>query len=317
MEKMDSTSDSSQQHSRIRSLFKSKFKRSFTYLEDTVQSSPLLDGEGNYDYLQPGRSPWPTRLTLINASICAVSLFCFVSSLILSIKSPSGSDTLRQTTFYSTVLEDLKPTWAPNAFKSHPLSSSKSIFRQDPSEEVDAAWNRVTDMNAFIISSEDVRRLGKDPSLALKAPESWGYGSDAYLAEVDGIHLVHCLDVLRKSLYHNYEHYFPNGSSISYHFHVAHCQEILAHHLMCQPSVELITYNWVEHMLPPYPDYDMTKQCWDYEQLLEWKDKKRVMRMNDDRWKSLRRPEGAKAVPLPVTIIEEYHISEPGSKKGD
>ncbi|RFU25441.1 hypothetical protein B7463_g10897, partial [Scytalidium lignicola] len=213
----------------------------------------------------------------------------------------------------ATALDDLKPKWGPDAFKSYPLSSPRSIFRQDPSEEVDAAWERATDINAIIISSDDVRRLGKDPSTAVKAPESWGYGSDAYIAQLDGIHLVHCLNILRKSLYHNYEKYFPNGSSISYHFHVSHCQEILAHHLMCQPSVELITYNWVEHMLPPYPDYDITKQCWDYDQLLKWKDENRVMRVNDERWMLLSRPKDAKAVPLPVTIVEEYHITNPES----
>ncbi|RQM04599.1 hypothetical protein DH86_00004312 [Scytalidium sp. 3C] len=210
----------------------------------------------------------------------------------------------------STVVDGLNPKYAPQAYTTEPLASPKSVFRRDPSPEVDAAWERVTELNAFIISSDDVTRLGKDPAKAVKAPESWGYGSDAYLAQVDGIHLVHCLDILRKSLYHNYEHYFPNGSSIHYHFHVSHCQEALARHLMCQPSVEMITYNWVDHMMPPYPDYDITKQCWNYEDLLQWKDEHRALTVNDERWMSLRRPKDAHPVPMPLTVTEEYHFSK-------
>jgi hypothetical protein len=48
-----------------------------------------------------------------------------------------------------------------------------SVFRGDPSPEVNAAWNRVADVKWFTISSEEVLRLGKDPTRTVKVPESW------------------------------------------------------------------------------------------------------------------------------------------------
>ena len=54
------------------------------------------------------------------------------------------------------------------------FNSHHSIFRDEPSPAVDAAWDTVSKIGIFTIGSEEVKRLGKDPSRTVKAPQSWG-----------------------------------------------------------------------------------------------------------------------------------------------
>jgi hypothetical protein len=174
---------------------------------------------------------------------------------------------------------------------------------------VDAAWERVTDIGVLAISSDDVRKLGKDPSTVAKAPESWGHGRDANLAHLDGLHLLHCLDSMRKSLHSNFDYYFPNGTNKVHHTHLSHCQEALAKRLMCQPSVELITYNWVERQVHPFPDFDITRKCWNFEQLMQWQNEHRVQSMSQDKWKALRKPDDITPLPVPLLMLEVYNVT--------
>jgi hypothetical protein len=44
----------------------------------------------------------------------------------------------------------------------------------------------------------------KNPSLAAKFPDSFGYGPDAYITKIDVFHQIHCLNKLRRSLQPNY-----------------------------------------------------------------------------------------------------------------
>jgi Mycotoxin biosynthesis protein UstYa len=77
-----------------------------------------------------------------------------------------------------------------------------SIYIQDPSPEVDAAWNHIAaDASPIItINREEAIRLGRDPDVIVKAPKDWGMGNDAYPAQIDVFHEVHCLNMLRKEM---------------------------------------------------------------------------------------------------------------------
>jgi mycotoxin biosynthesis protein UstYa len=101
----------------------------------------------------------------------------------------------------------------------------------------------------------------------------------------------------------------PTGINHVYHSHLSHCQEALAKALMCQPSVEMITYNWVEHQRLPFPDFDITRKCWDFEQLLQWQLENRVESMTQERWKALRKPDDITPLPFPLLMLEAYNIT--------
>ena len=73
--------------------------------------------------------------------------------------------------------------------ESEPLS----IFRQDPSPEVDRAWARLGDTRPIPLSREDVLAIGKDPDQAIKLPKSWGLGEDVYAGRVDVFHQIVCV----------------------------------------------------------------------------------------------------------------------------
>jgi hypothetical protein len=203
------------------------------------------------------------------------------------------------------ILEQYIP-FRKTRFESAPLSDkTASVLRQPPSPEVDAEWERLTDMGTHIISSEEVRKLGKDPSQAVKFPEEWGHGPDAHMATLDGIHLLHCLNSMRKSLKINYDYYHKEPQGPEYVPHLTHCLEALAQHLMCKPSFELITHNWIEKQNLPFPDFGVNKKCWDYEALLGWKEKNRH-RDVEEKFEEMKPPQGTKQLPLPPLQQETW-----------
>lgn len=89
--------------------------------------------------------------------------------------------------------------------KNHTLwgdDENTSIYIQDPSPEVDAAWNHIAaDASPIItVNSEEAIRLGRDPNVIVKAPAEWGFGNDAYPAQIDAFHEIHCLNMIRKEM---------------------------------------------------------------------------------------------------------------------
>ncbi|KAH8671580.1 hypothetical protein BX600DRAFT_510245 [Xylariales sp. PMI_506] len=223
--------------------------------------------------------------------------------------SINGKNVLLETTFYSPVAAAIMPEWAPHDFISYPTASNKSIYRQDPSPEVDAAWDRIADLGVIPLTRDQVKGLGKDPSTVLTAPADWGLEDESYLGQLDGIHLLHCLNSMRKSLYYNYDYYFPHGHSYAYRVHLSHCQEALTQWLMCQPSLEIIVFEWIEKHEKPFPDFDITRKCWDFEQLLEWQDAKRALSVNSATWNALRIPDDVVPGPSPVLNNEVLNVT--------
>ena len=114
-----------------------------------------------------------------------------------------------------------------------------------------------------------------------------GYGSDAHIAQLDGQHMLHCLNVLRKFAF--FEHYYGEeyGSEQTLHpLHVAHrshCLHILLQALTCQPSLNVITHNWMDTQSFPFPDFNIERKCQEHGSILDWqKTSKKVIGM--DRW---------------------------------
>jgi hypothetical protein len=82
------------------------------------------------------------------------------------------------------------------------MDETTSIYIQDPNPEVDAAWDYISaEVGSIItINSDEARRLGRDPASIVKAPEDWGFGNDAFPAQIDVFHEIHCLNMLRKEM---------------------------------------------------------------------------------------------------------------------
>lgn len=149
-----------------------------------------------------------------------------------------------------------------------------SILRARTGDAADAEWHRIGDhVWPVVIGAADVARLGKDPAVAVRIPEALGYGPDAYIAQTEVFHHLHCLDLLRKET--SYAHYyaaregaFPGG--VQHRAHVGHCLDVLAQAIKCVGSVDLITFNWVEGWDQPFPDFANRKVCRDFDALHAW-----------------------------------------------
>lgn len=156
------------------------------------------------------------------------------------------------------------------------LWDNTSIWRMPPSPEVDSAWNHISaeDLQLISVSSVDVTKSGKDPSVCVKAPETWGLGSDAYIAQVEVFHQIHCLDELRKEIY--YDYYYKSPPTDLHKGHKGHCVHMLLQTLMCNADVGIITHNWVhdddyfEPKTRPFPDFSIEKKCRNFTKVMDW-----------------------------------------------
>jgi Mycotoxin biosynthesis protein UstYa len=154
------------------------------------------------------------------------------------------------------------------------------IFRRPPSPEVDAEWNRLANIKPIVISRTDVMQLGRDPSVAAKWPESFGFGPEAYIGRIDVFHQIHCLDWLRREA--NFDHYYgrkwPPGTRASdmHRTHVSHCIYLLLQNLMCNANVDIYTHYWADAQLNAFPDFSVNHKCRNFDTILKWQEENSV-----------------------------------------
>lgn len=185
-----------------------------------------------------------------------------------------------------------------------------SIYTGPPSSDVDAAWDLLGNLDPVAITAEEVVALGKDPATAARWPESFGLGSDAYIAAPNAMHQIHCLDWIRRDL--DFDHYygerFLDGKRPNLHrFHTQHCMYVLMKQLTCRPSTEMFVFEWVEGNLAPFPDFNVHETCVDFEAVLNWHTASSRPRRD---MLGLRAPEGQARLPLPDDIKNVIRLSE-------
>lgn len=71
-------------------------------------------------------------------------------------------------------IETESKTVAGTLFNEDSLNEQEVLLRTYPNAKVDAAWEALTDVGIVTITTEEVKRLGKDPSKTVKAPSDWG-----------------------------------------------------------------------------------------------------------------------------------------------
>ncbi|KAH7919152.1 hypothetical protein BV22DRAFT_1041177 [Leucogyrophana mollusca] len=153
-----------------------------------------------------------------------------------------------------------------------------SIYRGSPSPEVDAAWERVShDSRPTRMTLEQLLRTGEEPlPFMAKYPDEYGGG---YIATVEVIHQLHCLNMLRKVTWG--EHYKHSDHSFddtpeAFRTHVDHCIEMIRQNIMCRGDVTMITYDWVKGSKDPFPNFNVRHQCRNFDKVLDWVDAHRV-----------------------------------------
>ncbi|KAI0206075.1 hypothetical protein F4808DRAFT_408823 [Astrocystis sublimbata] len=248
--------------------------------------------------------------TVLNIILFIVSVASLVTTGVLIRRSggfQSHQSLLRETSYNSPVAKDIHANWSTVYIQSSHLGNPDAIYRQPPSDEVDAVWAALANPPFIVLSEAEVRDLGKDPVHAAQPPENWGLGPDVYLGTIDVYHQLHCLDMLRTNLRDNFDHYHRGPLSPLARAHVSHCVEALMKTLMCQPSLDILTAKWTESAggLGPahLADFDFNRKCWDFDQLQRWTEKRRVD-ITEEMMTDLKPPAGTKFQPLPLEVKE-------------
>ncbi|KAH8805226.1 hypothetical protein F5884DRAFT_859835 [Xylogone sp. PMI_703] len=175
-----------------------------------------------------------------------------------------------------------------------------SIYRGQPNPDLDAAWEEISDSGVFSVTEEEMARIGKlSNSSVMLPPEAGGN----YMASMEAVHQMHCLNLLRKFSYREYyadksEHFAHPGK---FRIHLDHCIEMLRQVIMCNADLHIITYNWVDQVDYAWPNFNLNKQCRDFNAVMGW------IHAHEARTKVpdgiLRRPPGAATKPI---IAAEY-----------
>ncbi|KAE9375973.1 hypothetical protein N431DRAFT_404073 [Stipitochalara longipes BDJ] len=151
-----------------------------------------------------------------------------------------------------------------------------SIYRADPSPEVDEAWHRIANTNTIVLSTEDVEKLGFNSSRTARYPPELGFGLDAHIGRIDVFHQLHCLNEIRKDV--NFDHYFGhkygNRSNVPeiHKLHTSHCIYLLMQNIMCNANVDIYMSYWVDVQNIPFPDFSINHQCRSFDALLFWQE---------------------------------------------
>ncbi|KAK3321836.1 hypothetical protein B0H66DRAFT_552763 [Apodospora peruviana] len=265
---------------------------------------------------QSRRLNLPSCLILANIALFITSTILFLISASLFYKSggfrPGRNGLLKASSHPSPILDlvDIPLiTKRMNGSLLEPSASSdRIIYRQPPSPEVDAAWDRIQTREPIPITREDVIKLGKDPSDAAKFPTS--FGDEAYVGKIDVFHQIHCLNTLRMNLRNNFAYYygdeFPGDKPTDawHDVHVAHCLNILLENLMCAANVDVYTSFWMDAQLQPFPDFNIDHRCRDFDAILAWQEEHAVPL---EEFAKIRRPADAKVHIMSHEFKEVMH----------
>jgi hypothetical protein len=259
---------------------------------------------------------WDQRQALFknenNSLLRAVDAYCKSNHWSRGMHKPHHRPLL--TIPIAPVYDQVKVPFIDYTINGSLLDHGTSIYRQAPSPEVDAAWDYLTHQLPHAISKEDVVKLGKDPRMTAKWPEEWGFGPESYIAELDIVHTVHCLNAIRRDVH--WRHYFgdtyPDGKFPELHrTHTDHCINIILQNLMCNANGDIVTNVWVEGQDHPFPDFNVNKRCRDYNTFIDWHHKTQITDM--EKYLEMRIPDDQ----IPWKMSQKFHnLFKTGLKGG-
>ncbi|KAL4783505.1 hypothetical protein BJX76DRAFT_357889 [Aspergillus varians] len=216
-------------------------------------------------------TPWIcfTTANLVILSI-TISLVLSVGGLAIHKKNAI----LRPVSWWSPILDDIEiPRYTTTINGTLFALPEISIAREEPSAENDAAWAQYERVLTHVVTREEVIKLGKDPDTVSRFDDDyWGMGDDAYMVQLDVMHQIHCLNMLRKAAFADYPGYEPalDTKDKMWWIHLGHCSDILLQNLQCNANTEVLTLAWVEDRHPPWPDFSVNRKCRDFQALVDW-----------------------------------------------
>lgn len=126
---------------------------------------------------------------------------------------------------------------------------------------------------ASIIAESEGPASGLSKHHARRA-EKYGGG---YFVNVEGMHHLHCLNLVRKGLWYNYEYYkdlgewsFKNEEKILQ-LHTSHCLDAIRQVLMCNADTGVLGQIWYDpEDTRTFPDFKTQHKCKNYDAIKQW-----------------------------------------------
>ncbi|KAJ5898338.1 hypothetical protein N7504_008626 [Penicillium tannophilum] len=250
------------------------FRDKFPELEDPRESEELLlaEEEGILWGVDEGNDDC-SSFTKSFLWFTALSVF-FMSGTLFGFFWRGDLDGLcsEHTSQYSPIMKKVGITYNLNGFNGSLLK--ENIFRQDASPDVDAAWEALgVNYRGIRVPEKDAEQSGLTADQVQINPK---YGG-GYPANVAGLHHLHCLNVVRQSLYYNYDYYhskeegiFGNNDYIVRH-QVSYCLDIIRQQLMCTVDTGVLGQVWVCPDNPePHLDFNTHHRCKNFDQIRRW-----------------------------------------------
>ncbi|PKY02318.1 hypothetical protein P168DRAFT_257591 [Aspergillus campestris IBT 28561] len=183
-----------------------------------------------------------------------------------------------RTSKYSPLVKTIGIKYHDQTFNGSFLK--ENIFRQEASPAVDAAWDSIgVNYRGIRISVQEAFKSGLSKDHVQISPSHGG----GFPAHVEGLHHLHCLNLLRQALYYNYEYYRARGDGAFKNEeyivrkHVSHCLDILRQQLMCTVDFGVFGQIWVYPDNPePFVDFNSVHVCRNFEAVREWAERNQL-----------------------------------------
>nr|OQO25425.1 hypothetical protein B0A51_06508 [Rachicladosporium sp. CCFEE 5018] len=245
--------------------------------ESFDQASEKLSNGRSVEELSTGcrcqqqREHWSTTQKLLWAGV-TLSTIAVLTAVIAFTSRPSC---IRQVAQPSPLLYDLEVKYHDQLYNGSFLK--ENVYRGPAGPKTDAAWEALgVNYRAAVVPEARAEAAGMSRDKVRISSEFGG----GYPANVEGLHHLHCLNLLRQSLYYNFDHYqalgkgaFMNPPHIVQK-HVTHCLDILRQQLMCTVDIGLLGQVWYQPPDKRYPeafvDFNTKHTCRNFDEVREW-----------------------------------------------
>ncbi|KAF7187165.1 hypothetical protein HII31_11546 [Pseudocercospora fuligena] len=266
-----------------------------------MAASPLLKNEplgSDDDYSDSGDTLFSIRRRrplLRKENICWAILFALLLAMTVGIsagvatlvvlkfgsQSLDANSCIKQTAAASPVTRDLDITYHTQQFNGSFME--ENIYRRQGSPEVDAAWEALgVNYRAVQIPAEVGSQVGLTHN-HVQINEKYGGG---FPANVEGLHQLHCVNLVRQALWYNIDYYRAKGEGAFKNEdhvvqkHVSHCLDIVRQQLMCTVDIGVLGQVWWQPKDKDVPeafvDFNTKHTCRNYEAVRQWAEERQL-----------------------------------------
>jgi len=145
---------------------------------------------------------------------------------------------------------------SPTKFHSFYVQN-KSVLDMSPSPEVDAAWEALYARAGIRLTKEEATKLPNN---------TWPIhgASEGYLGALYVFHELHCLDIIRQTLYASHYNITFDDSIIRY------CLSGLRQSVMCSADTSVVVWKWSDAYHQAVERTDILHSCKNFTKIQDW-----------------------------------------------